>query len=166
MKATRATAIGGDDDGADLIARTGLHRNIGLQRVIRFQTVRKPIQTLHKACVLCTDQIEIFQQLLPALGQTSTATALAARMALEQATAVLAMAAPVDRALGAPETADVGAFAGLNVFGLLGLLAVDAQGGRSSFVFSELKENVGMADKDFEFAIPRGVDVITDSPRR
>ena len=47
-----------------------------------------------------------------------------------------------------------------------GLVTVDAQGGRSSFSFANLKENVGLADKDFAFTIPRGVDVVTDSPRR
>lgn len=46
--------------------------------------------------------------------------------------------------------------------GLRGLESVDAQGGTSSFLFSNLKENVGLSDKDFVFAIPRGVDVITE----
>ena len=41
------------------------------------------------------------------------------------------------------------------------LTAVDKQGGRSSFTFSNLKENRGLSDKDFEFRIPRGVDVVT-----
>lgn len=49
---------------------------------------------------------------------------------------------------------------------LRGLLAVDAQGGRSSFVFTDLQENLGIADKAFEFSMPRGVDVVTDSSRR
>jgi outer membrane lipoprotein carrier protein len=40
------------------------------------------------------------------------------------------------------------------------LTAVDTQGGRSSFAFTNLKENRGLADKDFEFRIPRGVDVV------
>lgn len=39
------------------------------------------------------------------------------------------------------------------------LSAADAQGGRSTFQFSNFKENVGMADKVFEFKIPRGADV-------
>jgi outer membrane lipoprotein carrier protein len=43
------------------------------------------------------------------------------------------------------------------------LTAVDTQGGRSSFAFTNLKENRGLADKDFEFRIPRGVDVVTNS---
>jgi outer membrane lipoprotein carrier protein len=47
-----------------------------------------------------------------------------------------------------------------------GLVTVDAQGGKSSFSFTNLKENVGLADKDFTFKIPHGVDVVTDSPRR
>lgn len=40
------------------------------------------------------------------------------------------------------------------------LTAVDTQGGRSSFTFTNLKENRGLSDKDFEFRIPRGVDVV------
>ena len=45
------------------------------------------------------------------------------------------------------------------------LTAVDTQGGRSSFAFSNLKENRGLTDKDFEFRIPRGVDVVTNGGR-
>ena len=45
------------------------------------------------------------------------------------------------------------------------LTAVDKQGGRSSFSFSNLKENRGLSDKDFEFRIPRGVDVVTNGTR-
>ncbi|MGH9385303.1 MAG: LolA family protein [Vicinamibacterales bacterium] len=45
------------------------------------------------------------------------------------------------------------------------LVAVDRQGGKSSFAFSNLKENRGVADKEFEFRIPRGVDVITNGSR-
>lgn len=41
------------------------------------------------------------------------------------------------------------------------LLATDRQGGRSSFTFTNLKENRGLSDKIFEFRIPRGVDVVT-----
>jgi outer membrane lipoprotein carrier protein len=40
------------------------------------------------------------------------------------------------------------------------LVSVDAQGGRSTFTFNNLKENRGLTDKQFEFKIPRGVDVI------
>ena len=45
------------------------------------------------------------------------------------------------------------------------LTAVDKQGGRSSFFFSNLKENRGLSDKEFEFRIPRGVDVVTQGAR-
>ena len=45
------------------------------------------------------------------------------------------------------------------------LTALDKQGGRSSFSFSNLKENRGLSDKDFEFRIPRGVDVVTNGTR-
>ena len=38
----------------------------------------------------------------------------------------------------------------------------DRQGGESTLVFSNLKENQGISDKEFAFRIPRGVDVITD----
>lgn len=41
------------------------------------------------------------------------------------------------------------------------LVAADRQGGQSTFVFSNLKENQQLSDKTFEFRIPRGVDVIT-----
>jgi outer membrane lipoprotein carrier protein len=47
-----------------------------------------------------------------------------------------------------------------------GLVTVDAQGGKSSFSFANLKENIGLADKAFAFTIPRGVDVVTDPARR
>ena len=42
------------------------------------------------------------------------------------------------------------------------LVALDRQGGRSSFTFANLKENRNLSDKLFEFQIPRGVDVITN----
>jgi outer membrane lipoprotein-sorting protein len=41
-----------------------------------------------------------------------------------------------------------------------GLVTVDAQGGTSRFSFTNLKENVGVADKAFEFKMPRGVEVV------
>lgn len=41
-----------------------------------------------------------------------------------------------------------------------GLVTVDAQGGKSSFSFVNLKENVGLADKEFAFKIPRGVELV------
>jgi outer membrane lipoprotein carrier protein len=49
---------------------------------------------------------------------------------------------------------------------LRGLVTADAQGGVSSFVFTNLKENIGLTDKEFAFKIPRGADVVTDSPAR
>ncbi len=42
-----------------------------------------------------------------------------------------------------------------------GLVTIDAQGGKSSFSFTYMKENVGLTDKEFTFRIPRGVDVIS-----
>jgi outer membrane lipoprotein carrier protein len=45
------------------------------------------------------------------------------------------------------------------------LITVDAQGGRSAFAFSNLKENVGVADNQFVFKMPRNVDVVTDGGR-
>src|SRR5262245_15604854 len=42
-----------------------------------------------------------------------------------------------------------------------GLVTVDSQGGISSFSFANLKENSGLADKDFTFKIPRGVDIVS-----
>ncbi len=41
------------------------------------------------------------------------------------------------------------------------LVATDRQGGKSTFTFTNLKENRGISDKIFEFRIPRGVDVVT-----
>ena len=46
-----------------------------------------------------------------------------------------------------------------------GLVTFDAQGGKSSFNFTNLQENTGVADKAFAFKIPRGVDVITAPAR-
>jgi outer membrane lipoprotein carrier protein len=42
------------------------------------------------------------------------------------------------------------------------LTAADREGGRSTFQFSNFKENVGVADKTFAFKIPRGADVTTN----
>ena len=42
------------------------------------------------------------------------------------------------------------------------LSAADSQGGRSTFQFSNFKENVGLSDKTFTFKIPRGADVTTN----
>jgi outer membrane lipoprotein carrier protein len=46
-----------------------------------------------------------------------------------------------------------------------GLITVDGQGGKSSFSFANLKENVGLPDTTFEFKIPRGVDVVSTASR-
>jgi outer membrane lipoprotein carrier protein len=45
------------------------------------------------------------------------------------------------------------------------LTAAEQQGGRSSFAFTNYRENVGVGDKTFEFRIPKGVDVITANGR-
>jgi outer membrane lipoprotein carrier protein len=41
------------------------------------------------------------------------------------------------------------------------LTAGDAQGGRSTFTFTNFKENTGLTDNLFQFTIPRGTEVIT-----
>jgi outer membrane lipoprotein carrier protein len=46
-------------------------------------------------------------------------------------------------------------------FQLRMLVTTDAQGGRSTFTFSRLKENLNVLDKEFVFKIPPGVEVIT-----
>jgi outer membrane lipoprotein carrier protein len=46
------------------------------------------------------------------------------------------------------------------------LITVDAQGGRSVFTFTNLKENVGLKDNQFVFKVPKGVDVIPDATAR
>jgi len=46
------------------------------------------------------------------------------------------------------------------------LVTVDAQGGRSVFTFTNLKENVGLTDNQFVFQMPRNVDVVTDGGGR
>ena len=45
------------------------------------------------------------------------------------------------------------------------LTAAEQEGGRSSFAFTNYRENTGLADKTFEFKIPRGVDVIRANGR-
>ena len=45
------------------------------------------------------------------------------------------------------------------------LTAADQPGGRSTFQFSNYRENTGLADEIFKFKIPRGVDVITAPSR-
>ena len=47
-------------------------------------------------------------------------------------------------------------------FSIQGLVTIDDQGGTSTFSFGNLKENIGLADKEFTFKIPRGVDVVTN----
>jgi outer membrane lipoprotein carrier protein len=47
------------------------------------------------------------------------------------------------------------------------LIAAEREGGRSTFQFSNYRENTGLTDKIFTFKIPRGVDVVNaDSPSR
>jgi outer membrane lipoprotein-sorting protein len=41
-----------------------------------------------------------------------------------------------------------------------GLTASDQQGGRSTFTFTNYRDNTGVADNVFAFKIPRGADVI------
>jgi outer membrane lipoprotein carrier protein len=45
------------------------------------------------------------------------------------------------------------------------LVTTDSQGGTSTFVFTKLRENVGLPDRAFAFTIPRGVDIVTDGSR-
>jgi outer membrane lipoprotein carrier protein len=46
-----------------------------------------------------------------------------------------------------------------------GLVTVDGQGGTSTFSFTNLKENISAADKEFTFKIPRGVDIVSAPSR-
>jgi outer membrane lipoprotein carrier protein len=46
------------------------------------------------------------------------------------------------------------------------LITADAQGGQSTFTFSDLRENVGIPASAFRFTIPRGVDVVTHGQDR
>jgi outer membrane lipoprotein carrier protein len=41
----------------------------------------------------------------------------------------------------------------------------DRQGGESTLTFTNMKENRGVSDKEFEFRTPRGVNVVTDAAR-
>jgi outer membrane lipoprotein carrier protein len=45
------------------------------------------------------------------------------------------------------------------------LSTLDRQGGQSTIIFTNLKENTGISDKEFAFRVPRGVDVITNGQR-
>ena len=49
-------------------------------------------------------------------------------------------------------------------FRIRSLTAVEKQGGRSTFLFSRFKENIGLSDNTFEFDIPRGTEVIHAGP--
>lgn len=40
------------------------------------------------------------------------------------------------------------------------LEVLDGQGGTSTFTFSDLRENVGVSERQFQFTIPKGVDVV------
>ncbi|MCX6543741.1 MAG: outer membrane lipoprotein chaperone LolA [Acidobacteria bacterium] len=44
------------------------------------------------------------------------------------------------------------------------LITVDSQGGQSTFVFSNIRQNAGIPDSRFQFTVPRGVDVINRTP--
>jgi outer membrane lipoprotein carrier protein len=48
-----------------------------------------------------------------------------------------------------------------STYRIVALQAADRQGGQSTFLFTNFKENIGLSDKTFEFKIPRGADVIT-----
>ena len=50
-------------------------------------------------------------------------------------------------------------------FQLRGLVTHDRQGGDATMVFRNMKENRQIADKEFEFRIPRGATVVTDDTR-
>lgn len=45
---------------------------------------------------------------------------------------------------------------------LRALVTFDSQGGESTLRFTNLRENTGIADREFEFRPPRGVDIIRD----
>ena len=45
---------------------------------------------------------------------------------------------------------------------LRGLASTDAQGGTSTFLFNNVKENVNIPENTFVFKMPSGVDLITD----
>jgi outer membrane lipoprotein carrier protein len=52
-----------------------------------------------------------------------------------------------------------------STFVIRGLMSVDTQGGTSTFSFTNLKENVGLADTQFVFKAPAGVDIVTNPSR-
>ena len=45
------------------------------------------------------------------------------------------------------------------------LTSRDHQGGESTLTFTNMKENRGLADRDFVFRVPGGVAVVSDTPR-
>ena len=47
-----------------------------------------------------------------------------------------------------------------DTFQIASLIAQDRQGGTSTFAFSNLEENVGLADSRFDFKTPRGVQIV------
>jgi outer membrane lipoprotein carrier protein len=51
-------------------------------------------------------------------------------------------------------------------FRILELTAGDQQGGRSTFRFSNFKENPGVSDKTFAFTPPRGTDIVKSGQPR
>ena len=51
-----------------------------------------------------------------------------------------------------------------DTFLLQSLTVAEKQGSRSTFVFSNFKENPGLTDKTFAFAIPRGAEVTNAGP--
>lgn len=51
-----------------------------------------------------------------------------------------------------------------DTFLLQSLTVAEKQGSRSTFVFTNFKENPGLADKTFAFAIPRGAEVTNAGP--
>jgi outer membrane lipoprotein carrier protein len=51
-----------------------------------------------------------------------------------------------------------------NTYQIRSLTAVEQGGTRSTFLFSDFRENIGISDKAFQFEIPRGVEVIHAGP--
>ncbi len=59
-----------------------------------------------------------------------------------------------------PDYASLTLVVDARTFVLRRLVVTDAQGGTSTFTFTNLKENVGVPAQRFTFRIPRGVDVV------
>jgi outer membrane lipoprotein carrier protein len=59
-----------------------------------------------------------------------------------------------------PEYASLTLVVDPRTFSLQMLITVDTQGGRSAFTFTNLKENLGIADNQFVFQMPRNVEVV------